>query len=119
MTLSIIDTIAPDRTRYTTKPCPFCGADPLPAHRALGKYLVGCPNEDCHVCPETASSSLSEVWQKWNTRTVSPDVTALLTALRNCSRELEAVWKSAGQINPNRYVVEARAAIAKAEERHG
>jgi len=54
---------------HRTLTCPFCGEDPpLAALPIAGRYVVGCENDDCPACPQTAGSTLAEAWAKWNRR---------------------------------------------------
>lgn len=52
------------------KPCPFCGHDMPLARVVVGKYVVGCENEDCAVSPQACDVTLLGAWAKWNARAV-------------------------------------------------
>lgn len=63
------------RLARTPLPCPFCGADVLPAaeHR-WGKshewhyFALGCENEDCPVEPRVTGNTVAEAMARWNVR---------------------------------------------------
>jgi hypothetical protein len=52
----------------TTRPCPFCGADPPLAVRRAGRFLVGCEAEDCPANPQVSAATLEDAWASWNRR---------------------------------------------------
>lgn len=67
--LSMLDVIQAG-PRERSKPCPFCGADaPLASMAMNGRYCVGCDNDDCAAQPYVSGATLTEVWQRWNSRT--------------------------------------------------
>lgn len=53
--------------RQITRPCPFCGADPLPAAHVFNRYIVSCPNEECGAV-EFTGATVAEAWKRWNRR---------------------------------------------------
>jgi hypothetical protein len=58
----------PPVSSTTTRPCPFCGADPPLAVRRAGRFLVGCEAEDCPANPQVSAATPEDAWASWNRR---------------------------------------------------
>jgi hypothetical protein len=70
--------------------CPWCQKTPKHGDSSYGYWTVFCGDEnECPVSPHVEAPTEDEVIAAWNTRTLDPQVTALVEALVEASKGLK------------------------------